>query len=309
MNSEKLRVCGGPTYNPPLNMGMKGVRKLSRRIFKNVRKRDRDLWRSYEDAYRNENDFLTKLVKFLESYEKCLIQIKETEKNGGGSDGYMTILEKLKNVNIASGRVRDQNSADQMLLEKVEGLITQREDLHDELIGEKEKPRKKSACVRAWRRCFRMVTYMLFIGAVAAEFACTVMAAVLVAPLVALAVAAAIIPTLAGQYWTLSWIKESDVSFRYPDNVIRLMQSGTVLSIKELGEIQTDLRRVVKDIKSLLSHLNSGIEGEVDLNMKSIERFLKNSNDLEDRATNCKSKISNARDAVSMSINNVTKSR
>lgn len=284
------------------------MRKLSRRIFKNVRKRDRDLWRSYEDAYKNDNDFLTKLVKFLESYEKCLIQIKETEKNGGGSDGYMTILEKLKNVNIASGRVHDQNSADQMLLEKVQCLITQREDLHDELIGEKEKPRKKSACERAWRRCLRMVTYMLFIGAVAAEFACTVMAAVLVAPLVALAVAAAIIPTLAGQYWTLSWIKESEVSFRYQDNVIRLMQFGTVLSIKELGEIQTYLCRVVNDIKSLLSHLNSGIEGEVDLNIKSIERFLNNSNDLKKRATNCKSKILEARDEVSESINKVAKS-
>ena len=150
---------------------------------------------------------------------------------------------------------------------------------------------------------------MLFIGAVAAEFACTVMAAVLVAPLVALAVAAAIIPTLAGQYWTLSWIKESEVSFRYPDNVIRLMQSGTVLPIKELGEIQTYLCRVVNDIKSLVSHLNAGIEEKVDLNMKSMERRLKNSNDLKERATNCKSKILKARDEVSVSINKVAKSR
>lgn len=301
MTPEKLRVCGGPTYNPPTtNMGMKGVIKLSRRIFKNVCKRDRDLGRSYEDAYKNDNNFLTELVKFLESYEKCLIQIKETQKNGGGSDGYMTILKKLKNVNIASGRVHDQNSADQML-KNVEYLRKQREYLHGKLIGEKEKPCKKSACVHAWRRCLRTVTYMLFIGAVAAEFACTVMAAVMVAPLVALAVAAAIIPTLAGQYWTLSWIEESEVSIRYPDNVIRLMQSGTMLSIKELGEIQTDLCRVVKDIKSLL-------EGEVDLNMKSIERFLNNNNDLKKRATNCKSKILEARDEVSESINKVTKS-
>jgi hypothetical protein len=154
-----------------------------------------------------------------------------------------------------------------------------------------------------------MVTYTLFIGAVAAEFACTVMAAVMGAPLVALAVAAAIIPTLAGQYWTLSCIEESKVSFRYPDNVIRLMQSGTAVAIKELQEIQTYLCRVLTDIKSLLSDLNSGIEGEVDLNMKRIERLLKNSNDLKDRATNCKSEILKARDVVSMSINKVTKSR
>ncbi|KAK9942386.1 hypothetical protein M0R45_008055 [Rubus argutus] len=272
-------------------MGMKGVRKLSRRMFKNFCKRDRDLWRSYENACKNDEDFLTELCKFLESIEKCLIQVKDMEKNGGGSDGYMTILEKLKNVH-------DQNSAD--LLKKVECLITQRKDLNvdlrgelNQLIGENEKPRKKTACVGAWRRCLRMATYMLFIGAVAAEFACTVMAAVMVAPLVALAVAAAIIPTLVGQYWTLSCIKESKVSFRCPDNVIRLMQAGTVVAIKELGEIQVD-------IKSLSSHLNSGIEGEVDLNMKRIERLLKNSNDLKDRATNCKSKILKATDEVSI---------
>ncbi|KAK9942393.1 hypothetical protein M0R45_008062 [Rubus argutus] len=284
-------------------MGMKGVRKLSRRIFKNFCKRDRDLWRSYEDACKNDENFLTELCKFLESIEKCLIQVKDMEKNGGGSDGYMTILEKLKNVD-------DQNSAD--MLKKVECLITQRNDLQGELtselkqlIGENEKPRKKTA----WRRCLRMATYMLFIGAVAAEFACTVMAAVMVAPLVALAIAAAIIPTLAGQYWTLSCIEESKVSFRCPDNVIRSMQAGTVVAIKELGEIGTYLCRVVKDIKSLLSHLNSGTEGEVDLNMNLIERLLKNSKDLKDKATNCKSKILKARDEVSMSINKVTKSR
>lgn len=283
------------------------MRKLSRRIFKNFCKRDRDLWRSYENACKNDEDFLTELCKFLESIEKCLIQVKDMEKNGGGSDGYMTILEKLKNVH-------DQNSAD--MLKKVECLITQRKDLQGELtselkqlIGENEKPRKKTACVGAWRRCLRMATYMLFIGAVAAEFACTVMAAVMVAPLVALAVAAAIIPTLAGQYWTLSCIEESKVSFRCPDNVIRSMQAGTVVAIKELGEIGTYLCRVVKDIKSLLSHLNSGTEGEVDLNMKLIERLLKNSKDLKDKATNCKSKILKARDEVSMSINKVTKSR
>ncbi|KAK9942361.1 hypothetical protein M0R45_008030 [Rubus argutus] len=147
-------------------MGMKGVRKLSRRMFKNFCKRDRDLWRSYENACKNDEDFLTELCKFLESIEKCLIQVKDMEKNGGGSDGYMTILEKLKNVH-------DQNSAD--MLKKVECLITQRKDLQGELtselnqlIGENEKPRKKTACVGAWRRCLRMATYMLFIGAVAA---------------------------------------------------------------------------------------------------------------------------------------------
>ncbi|KAM5548987.1 UPF0496 protein [Rosa sericea] len=290
-------------------MGMKGVRKLSRKIFKNVCKRDRDLWRSYEDACKNDMDFLNELGKFLESYEKCLIQIKKVGNNDGGiDDGYMRILEKLKNVKGASGTVYDQHFAHQILLEKVKCLMTQREDLHEELTGQKEKPRKKYDCTRAWRCCLRMVTHILFIGAAAAEFACTVVAAVMAAPLVALAIAAAIIPTLAGQHWTLSCIEDCEIPFEYPDGVIRLMQSGTVLSIKELGEIQTCLYRVANDIKSLLSHLNSVIEGEVNLNMKSIERLLKNINQLMERARNSKSQILQARDEVSTSIK-VTKSR
>ncbi|PRQ23550.1 hypothetical protein RchiOBHm_Chr6g0262601 [Rosa chinensis] len=173
---------------------MKGVRKLSRKIFKKICKRDGDLWRYYEDACKNEEDFLTELGKFLESYEKCLIQITKVGNNDGGiDDGYMRILEKLKNVKGASGRVHDQHFAEQMLLENVKCLMKRREDLHEELISQKGKPRKKYDCTRAWRRCLRMVTNILFIGAAAAEFACTVVAAVMAAPLVALAVAATII--------------------------------------------------------------------------------------------------------------------
>ncbi|PRQ23548.1 hypothetical protein RchiOBHm_Chr0c38g0503081 [Rosa chinensis] len=281
-------------------MGMKGVRKLSRKIFKNVCNRDGDLWRSYEDACKNEKDFLTELGKFLESYEKCLIQIKKVKNNDGGNDdGYMRILEKLKNVKGASGRVYDQHFAHQILCEKVECLKTQREDLHDELTGQKEKPRKKYDCTRAWRRCLRMVTHILFIGAAAAEFACTVVAAVLAAPLVALAIAAAIIPTLAGQHWTLSWIEDSEIPSGYSDSAIRLMESKTMRSIKDLGEIQTYLCRVVKDKESLTSDLNSVIEGDEDINMKTIERLLKDINELKERARNSKSKILEASKEVS----------
>ncbi|KAM5548988.1 UPF0496 protein [Rosa sericea] len=284
-------------------MGMKGVRNLSRKIFKNVCKRDGDLWRSYEDACKNDKDFLTELGKFLESYEKCLIQIKKVKSNDGGiDDGYMRILEKLKNVKGASGRIYDQHFAHQNLLEKVKCLMTQREDLYEELTDRKEKPRKKYDCTRTWRRCLRMVTHILFIGAAAAEFACTVVAAVMAAPLVALAIAAAIIPTLAGQHWTVSWIEDSEIPLEYSDSVIRLMQSGTVLSIKDLGEIQTYLCGVVKDIESLLSHLNSVIEEDEDINMKIIERLLKDINELKERARNSKSKILEASDEVSKKI-------
>lgn len=271
-------------------MGMKGVRNLSRKIFTKVCKRDGDLWRSYEDAYKNDKDFLTELGMFLESYEKCLIQVK----GGGIDDGYKRILEKLKLVKGASDRVHNQRFADQMLLEKIKYLIAQRRKFGGELTDQVGKPRKKYDCTRAWKRCLRLVTHIIFIGAAAAEFACTVVVAVMAAPLVALAIAAAIIPTLAGHHWTLSWIEDYESPLDYQDNVIRLMQIGIMLSIKELGDIQTDLSSV--DIES---HLNCVIEGDVNLNIESIECLLKKINELMERARNCKSQISEARDEVS----------
>ncbi|KAL6218636.1 hypothetical protein ACLB2K_011846 [Fragaria x ananassa] len=277
-------------------MAMKGVRNLSRKIFTKVCKRDGDLWRSYEDAYKNDKDFLTELGKFLESYEKCLIQIK----GGGIDDGYKRILEKLKLVKGASDRVQKQCFADQMLLEKIECLIAQRKDFGRELTDQIGKPRKKYDCTRAWKRCLRLVTHIIFIGAAAAEFACTVVAAVMAAPLVALAIAAAIIPTLAGHHWTLSWIEDYETPLDYQDDVIRLMQFGIMLSFKELGDIQTYLSSV--DIESLLSHLNCVIEGDVILNIESIECLLKKIDELRERARNSKSQISEAKDEVSTTL-------
>ncbi|KAM5562576.1 UPF0496 protein 1-like [Rosa sericea] len=272
-------------------MGRKGVMKLIGKI-KNMFKRHRDIWRSHNDACKNDKAFLTELGKFLESYEKCMTQLKEMEEKGRGSDiSYMrNILEELK----------QHSAADQRLLEKVTHLIKEREVMHDELTGRKKKPGKKYGCARAWRRCLRMVTYVVFIGAVAAQFACTVVAAVLAAPLIALAIAAAIIPTLAGQYWTLSWIKESP--FENLENVIRFMQPEIIHHIREFQDTQTGIRVVSKDINSLLDLLNSVIEGEDDLTMKDIESPLKNLNDFKERARNCKSMILKARDELSKKL-------
>ncbi|XP_062023490.1 UPF0496 protein 1-like [Rosa rugosa] len=272
-------------------MGRKGVMKLIGKI-KNMCKRDRGIWRSYNEACKNDKAFLTELGKFLESYEKCMTQLKGMEEKGRGSDiSYMrNILEELK----------QHSAADQRLLEKVTHLINERKVLYDELTNQKEKPGKKFGCARAWRRCLRMVTYVVFIGAVAAEFACTVMAAVLAAPLIALAIAAVIIPTLAGQHWTLSWIKESP--FENQDNVIRFMQPEIMHHFKELQDTERGIRVVSKNINSLLDLLNSVIEGEDDFTMEEIESPLKNLNDLKERARNCKSMILKARDEVSKKL-------
>lgn len=284
MNQRWGLVAALQPHTYKLNMGKKGVIKFTRNIFKKVCKRD--FWRSYEDGYKRDEDFLTKLDKLLESSEKCVTQLKKMEEKGEGSYAcYKKILGKLNQHSYAGER----------LFKKVEGLITKQENMHKELTKEMHDKKQKD-CARAWKHCLRMVTHAVFIGVVAAQFACTVVAAVLASPVVSLAVAAAIIPTLAGQHWTLAWIEES--SFEYSNSVMSLMQSGTVAHKQGLGDIQNFIRRVITDI-------NTVIEEEENRDIDDIERCLKNINKLKENTRKCKSEILEKKDKVSKSINSM----
>lgn len=149
-----------------------------------------------------------------------------------------------------------------------------------------------------------MVTYVVFIGAAAAQFACTIVAAVLAAPLVALAIAAAIIPTLAGQHWTLSWIEESP--FEIPESLIGMLQAEIIHDNKESEDIARRFKIVLGEKSFILELLNSVIEeGDRDdlISMNNeIEGSLMNLNDLKERAGNCKSMILKARDEMSKKL-------
>lgn len=145
---------------------------------------------------------------------------------------------------------------------------------------------------------------MIFVATFASVLICSVVAAAMAAPPVAAALAAAAsIPLGSMGKWIDSLWKNYENALKGQKELIRTMQAGSYIAIKDLDNIRVLVDRLEIDIEALMINAEFAIEEEavkvaIEEIKKKLEVFMKNVEDLGMQSDMCSRDIRRARTVV-----------
>lgn len=170
----------------------------------------------------------------------------------------------------------------------------------DKLQTRRKKLDKKLRTTQTWRR----VSSMIFAATVTAVLICSVVAAAIAAPPVAAALAAAsAVPLGSMGAWIDSLWKKYEDAVKGQKDVVRSMEVGTRIVIKDLDNIRVVIERLEIQIESLLGNVDFVIEEEavkigIEEIKKKMEVFRKNVDDLGIQTDMCIRDVRRARTVI-----------
>ncbi|OWM89207.1 UPF0496 protein 1-like [Punica granatum] len=291
---------------------------MNQQVVKVVLECKKDIWKSQE-LFNLVEDYLKSSLQtldFCSALDKCLNRTRdaqlsihvalqhfeeeherEGEQNKGGSR-YARTLEELRRFRAAGDPFTEEFFQIFQSVYKQQVLMLQKLQLR------RSKLDKKLRYIRAWRK----VSSMIFIVTFTALLICSVVAAAVAAPTVAAALAAAVPAGSMGKVVDQLW-KNYENAVKSHKEVVRLMQVGTSVVIKDLEGIRALIDRLEVEIGSLLEVAElaterSGKEGEgaVKLAVEEIRRnlsvFGKKVDDLQAQTEACGRDVRRARTVV-----------
>ncbi|XP_020104032.1 UPF0496 protein 1-like [Ananas comosus] len=212
-----------------------------------------------------------------------------------GRSRYAGTLEELRRFTAAGDPFTEEFFA------AFHSVYVQQLSMLDRLQQHKRRLNKRIRTIRTWRR----VSSIIFAATFAAVLICSVVAAAIAAPPVAAALAAAAaIPVGSMGRWIDSLFKNYQDLLRGQKDVLRSMQVGTYIAIKDLDSIRVLVARVEVQITSLLGSAEFALRDEeaVRLGIEEIQRkmdeFMQSIEDLGEQADRCSREIRKARTVV-----------
>lgn len=211
----------------------------------------------------------------------------------GGKD-YVKTLEELKKFKAAGDPFTDE------FIKIFQDVYSHQTAMLDKLQTKKKKLDKKLKTTQAWRR----VSGIIFATTVAAVLICSVVAAAIAAPPVAAALAAAsAIPLGSMGTWIDSLWKKYEDAVKGQKDVVRSMEMGTRIVIKDLDNIRVVIGRLEIHIESLFGNVDfineeKAVKIGIEEIKKKVEVFKKNVEDLRSQTDKCIRDVQRARTVV-----------
>ncbi|PIA55627.1 hypothetical protein AQUCO_00700143v1 [Aquilegia coerulea] len=269
-----------------------------------------DVWKNQELFELVEEYFENSLqtLDFCTALEKCLkrardsqliinVALQQFEEEGGASKKkYTRTVEELRNFKSAGDPFTDE------FFQMFKSVYTHQMLMLERLAIQKSKLDKKLKSVKAWRK----VSGIIFAATFATVLICSVVAAVIAAPPIAAALAAATsIPLGSMGKWFDSLWKNYEDAIKGQKDIIRSMQAGTYIAIKDLDGIRVLVDRLEIEIESLLRNADFVLDREDEVVKFGIEEikkklgmFMKSIEDLSEQADRCSRDIRRARTVV-----------
>ncbi|KAF9620247.1 hypothetical protein IFM89_010982 [Coptis chinensis] len=268
-----------------------------------------DIWKNQELFELVEDYFENSLqtLDFCTALEKCLKKARDgqliinvalqqfEEEDGANEKKYLRTLEELKNFKSAEDPFTEE------FFQIFKSVYRHQLLMLEKLEYQKSKLDKKLKSVKAWRK----VSSIIFASAFAAVLICSIVAAVMAAPPVAAALAAATsIPVGSMGKWFDSLWKKYEDALKGQKDVIRTMQAGTYIAIKDLDGIRVLVDRLEIEIESLLQNADfvlkedEAVKFGIEEIKKNLGALMKGIEDLSEQADRCSRDIRRARTVV-----------
>ncbi|PRQ23597.1 hypothetical protein RchiOBHm_Chr6g0263111 [Rosa chinensis] len=262
-------------------------------------------------------EFFTELEKFLDSASRSHSHIEHAieecsslgSKHGVGREEAKMILNILSN--IMKTNVNDYSG--EKLVEKARCLLEKQEEMIDKCRIEQEKLGKDQKTINGWKKLLNYI----FMGAKCLIIVVLVVTLAnsiksvrdgssdIVGDLKIKAACYFEVSSIVeiADHWSSSRLEVCQNDFMLKNDAMNTIQEGAFHSIKEMGEIEVLIFKVVNSIDSLLAvSTNFANGGNVEVAIKNIKldlkKFLDKINALEEKTEECSSRILKARQAV-----------
>ncbi|KAF5180844.1 hypothetical protein FRX31_029568 [Thalictrum thalictroides] len=284
--------------------------EMNQEVVKIILDCKQDVWKNQELFELVEEYFENSLqtLDFCTALEKCLKKARDSqliinvalqqfeEEGGAGKKKYMRTVEELRNFKSAGDPFTDE------FFQIFKSVYSHQLSMLERLANQKSKLDKKLKSVKAWRK----VSSIIFVATFATVLICSVVAAVMAAPPIAAALAAASsIPLGSMGKWFDSLWKNYEDALKGQKDIIRSMQTGTYIAIKDLDGIRVLVDRLEIEIESLLRNADFVLDREDEVVKFGIEEikkkmgvFMKSIEDLSEQADRCSRDIRRARTVV-----------
>ncbi|KAL5715143.1 hypothetical protein ACHQM5_017010 [Ranunculus cassubicifolius] len=265
--------------------------------------KNQDLFELVEEYFENS----LKTLDFCTALEKCLKRSRDRqliinvalqhfeEEDGAPEKKYLRTLEELRNFKSAGDPFTEE------FFQAFKSVYKNQLLMLEKLEAQKTKLDKKLKSVKAWRK----VSSIIFAAAFAAVLICSVVAAAMAAPPVAAALAAAAsIPLGSMGKWFDSLWKNYEDALKAQKDIIRSMQAGTYIAIKDLDGIRVLVDRLEIEIESLIQNADfvlreaEAVKFGIEEIKKKLGAFMKSIEDLSEQADRCSRDIRRARTVV-----------
>ncbi|KAI8532942.1 hypothetical protein RHMOL_Rhmol11G0257300 [Rhododendron molle] len=282
--------------------------EMNQEVVKVILECKQDIWKTPELFELVEEYFENSLqtLDFCTALEKCLKRARDSqllilvalgmfdEESGMEGKKYVKTLEELKKFKAAGDPFTDE------FTKIFQSVYSHQTSMLDKLQTRRKKLDKKLRTTQTWRR----VSSMIFAATVTAVLICSVVAAAIAAPPVAAALAAAsAVPLGSMGAWIDSLWKKYEDAVKGQKDVVRSMEVGTLIVIKDLDNIRVVIERLEIQIESLLGNVDFVIEEEavkigIEEIKKKMEVFRKNVDDLGIQTDMCIRDVRRARTVI-----------
>ncbi|KAJ8498443.1 hypothetical protein OPV22_008995 [Ensete ventricosum] len=289
--------------------------EMNQEVVKVILECKRDIWKTPELFDLVEDYFENSLhtLDFCAALEKCLkkardgqliIQVAlqhfaeeeaEPEPQKDAKKKYSRTLEELRLFKAAGDPFTEE------FFQVFHSVHRQQLLMLEKLQQRKNKLDKKLRSIKAWRR----VSSTIFAATFAAVLICSVVAAAVAAPPVAAALAAAAsIPIGSMGKWIDSLLQDYQNAVKGQREVLRSMQVGTYVAIKDMESIRVLIDKVEMEMASLLGDAEFVMEDAdaVRIGMeeirKKVEVFMRSVEEVGEQADGCSRDIRRARTVV-----------
>ncbi|XP_077233586.1 UPF0496 protein 1-like [Tasmannia lanceolata] len=283
--------------------------EMNQEVVKIILDCKKDIWKNKELFELVEEYFESSLktLDFCTVLDKCLKRARDSqliihvalqqfeEEDVGVGKKYLRTIEELNNFKAAGDPFTEE------FFQVFQSVYKQQLSMLEKLQLRKSKLDKKLKSVNAWRK----ISSIIFAAAFAAVLICSVVAAAMAAPPVAAALAAATsIPIGSMGRWFVSLWKNYEVALKGQKEIIRSMQVGTFVAIRDLDSIRVLVDQLEIEIESLLQNADFALREEdaVKFGIEEIKKqlglFMRSIEDLGEHADRCSRDIRRARTVI-----------